>query len=104
MGRLLSGIFCRLGRHHAGKWWTLLMNARRRRLCFLLLCGPCVPPSRLKNPSIIQRLQLGQEELPVLADQFAVEMDLPAAVVGALNADEVPVNLALVAVVGAAFV
>ena len=76
--------------------------------------NPCafvisVPSVALQSPSsstssIIQRLQFRGKELAVFADQFAVEVDFAAAVVGALDIDEVPVDLAHVAVVGAAFV
>ena len=48
----------------------------------------------LRSP--IQSVQIRRHEQPVLADHLAVEADGAAAVVGALDADEVPVDLAVV--------
>ena len=42
--------------------------------------------------------------MALFADEFAIEMDFAATVIGTLDVDEVPVNLALVAIVSAAFV
>jgi hypothetical protein len=48
----------------------------------------------LRSP--IQSVQIRRHEHAVVADDLAVEADGAAAVVGALDADEVPVDLALV--------
>src|SRR3712207_5752449 len=50
------------------------------------------------QPLGVQSLQFRHDEPPVLANQPPVEPDLAAAVLGALDADHVPVDLALVAV------
>ena len=44
------------------------------------------------------------EELAVLADQFAIEVNFAATVIGPLNADHVPVNLTAVSIICRAFV
>src|SRR4051794_22588266 len=60
------------------------------------------PPwtSSLAQPIGIELGQFAWHEQPILADELSVEADFAAAVVGALDADHVPVNLALVAIVG----
>src|SRR4029077_18146071 len=45
-------------------------------------------------------MQLAREKLSIFPNQFAVEVDLSTPVIGTLNADHVPVDLAPVSVVG----
>ncbi len=52
----------------------------------------------------VEEFEFREDEFTVLADDAAVEFDFAAAVVRALDADEVPVDLAAVAVVGFALV
>src|SRR5947207_12262731 len=52
------------------------------------------------QPFRIQPRQFGKCEQPVFADELAIELDLAAPEVGALDADHVPMDLAAVAIVG----
>src|SRR5687768_5594959 len=58
------------------------------------------PSGSSAKPFGIQPLQLAKRKHPILPHQLLVKVDLPAAVVLALDAHHVPVDLALVAVVG----
>ena len=48
----------------------------------------------------IQRSQIGGKKFAIFADQFSVEVNLAAAVIGSLDANHIPMNLAAVPVVG----
>lgn len=55
---------------------------------------------QLASQPFVEALQVAGDEPPVLANQLTVEVDLAAAVVLALDEDQVPVDAAAVAVVG----
>lgn len=48
----------------------------------------------------VEFVELGVDEETIFADELAIEVDFAAAVFGALDGDEVPVDLGAVAVVG----
>src|SRR5271170_3862341 len=83
-----------------GRAW---MNAARDSGSFSFMRGDRSglagkPASAGQQVFRVQLLEGLRHEDPVPSDELSVEPDLPAAVLGPLDADHVPVNLGLVAV------
>ena len=52
------------------------------------------------EPAAIERSQLRRQEFAITPNEFAVEVNFAAAVVGSLDIDHVPMDLAAVSVIG----